>query len=520
MPFAGAMVTWLTRRIKTVYDLPAWIGLAAVIITLILAFILRASQVEMILGDWSPVSFTGTPLIIAANPEGIAILIAVAGVMGLSIMSSDKAANPAAGPIAGLSFAALSVTVLAHDLVTLLIGLGLLDMLTAVYALLQTHHPRRIMRDVLFNVASLLALAIAVTLCAATGNSLYMPLAHLPDRVMPFIAIALLFRFSLLPLRSVTDRYIGHDWAGKSSILAGMLVLARLPQLEAPQLHAWFFAFALLTAICALAIGVLSKNRATLMGSIETGTLALALTSAVPWQAGAIITAAVAWLLGTALIDEAAGQYPARYRPAIPVVRAVAALSLAGLPLTAGFVGRAGVISTWAARDIGGAALIMGFSIAQIVLVAALLRLMLWHEPAGGEEEHTGSATLRLAVLGIPSILVVLFGLAPGLSGAGGLSTTFDQVGLAGWIFWIIPSALGGLLWYMEKRWSATLNRYNDRLMTALELNWWQDILAGAIGRLSKPFTGVLTLLESDGALLWAVIVILIAVLISRPGGP
>jgi hypothetical protein len=59
-----------------------------------------------------------------------------------------------------------------------------------------------------------------------------------------------------------------------------------------------------------------------------------------------------------------------------------------------------------------------------------------------------------------------------------------------------------------------------DRLIALLNLEWWQQILAGAVGRIARPLSSVYTFLESDGVLLWAVIVILIIVLVSRPGGP
>ena len=520
LPFTGAALALLAQRIKPLRTLPAAIYVAAIALTLILGLFLRTAQVEMILGDWSPVSFTGTPLIIAANSDGIALLIAVAAVMGLSISHEHKPATRGSLMIAGMIFATLSITALAHDLVTLLVGLSLLDLLSGIYALRQSHHPMRVLRDALFNAASIAALAIAFTLYAASGNSLYMPLAHLPARLLPFISIALLLRFSLPPLRSVTDRHIGSDWTGKASLAAGMLVLARLPQLEAPQLHAWFFAFALLTAICTLAIGALSNSRAALLASLETGTLALALTAAVTWQSGVIVAAAIAWLLGATLIAEIPMSYPARLRRFAVIPRLGAALCLVGLPLTVGFIGRAGVISAWAERGLGGAILILGIAAAQLLLTLALLRLMLWHDLPTSDEDFTASEWIRGAWLVVPLILIVLFGIAPAMLNAAGLPTQLADNGLVGWVFWLLPTLLGALAWHYEANWLKLIATVRERVILILELNWWQDIFSGALSRLAKPLTGVFTFLEGDGALLWAVIVILIAVLISRPGGP
>ena len=520
LPFTGAALALLAQRIKPIRTLPTALYATAIALTLVIGLILRPAQAEMILGDWSPVSFTGTPLIIAVNPDGVALLIAVASVMGLSMSRENWPASRSNLLIAGLIFAALSLTAMAHDLVTLLVGLSLLDLLSGIYALRQSHHPRPVLRDALFNAASIAALAIAFTLYAASGNSLYMPLAHLPARLMPFISIALLLRFSLPPLRSVTDRRIGSDWTGKASLAAGMLVLARLPQLEAPQLHAWFFAFALLTAICALAIGALSSSRMTLLASVETGTLALALTAAVTWQSGIIIAAAIAWLLGTTLIAENPMSYPARLRRFALIPRLGAALCLLGLPLTVGFIGRAGVISIWGERGLGGAVLIVGIAAAQLLLMLALLRLVLWHDLPTSDEEISASDWIRSAWLAVPLLFIVVFGIAPAMLNAGGLLTQLSNNGLAGWVFWLIPTLLGGLAWHYEASWVKRVSQVRDRVILILELNWWQDILSGALNRLAKPLTGVFTFLEGDGALLWAVIVILIAVLVSRPGGP
>jgi hypothetical protein len=45
-------------------------------------------------------------------------------------------------------------------------------------------------------------------------------------------------------------------------------------------------------------------------------------------------------------------------------------------------------------------------------------------------------------------------------------------------------------------------------------------LFVGAAGRIRAPFTVVFDILESDGALVWAAIVALLAILVSRPGGP
>jgi hypothetical protein len=51
-------------------------------------------------------------------------------------------------------------------------------------------------------------------------------------------------------------------------------------------------------------------------------------------------------------------------------------------------------------------------------------------------------------------------------------------------------------------------------------MGWLTGLFAGAAGRIRAPFARVFNILESDGALIWAAIVALLAILVSRPGVP
>ncbi len=92
--------------------------------------------------------------------------------------------------------------------------------------------------------------------------------------------------------------------------------------------------------------------------------------------------------------------------------------------------------------------------------------------------------------------------------------------GITGWAGWGIAIAAGALLWRLEPRWRPMLHPIGHRAAGILELGWLYDLLGGAAARLRSPFGRVFGLLESDGSLLWAIIVALLLVLISRPGGP
>ena len=146
------------------------------------------------------------PLILSVNPEGIIVLIGVALAMLAAPMTAGQNRQKAARAIAGaLLFSALCVTALAYNLVTLVVGIGLVDLVAAICGLLKTQQPGRVLRDALLHFASLVLLTVAVALYEASGNSLYLPLAHLSSRLIPLISGALVLRFSLVPLRAVSD---------------------------------------------------------------------------------------------------------------------------------------------------------------------------------------------------------------------------------------------------------------------------------------------------------------------------
>jgi hypothetical protein len=532
LPFAGALLAFIVAQVPRVAGYAPLLQSGAMFITLLIAWIMRPAQFETVLGDWSPVSFTGTPLIIASNPEGMAIVIAVAAVMTLARLVHNRTTQPRQGApsqalIAALLFGALVLTALAHSLVTLLVGIGLVDLFVAIHGVLHSRSPGRVLRDALFHLTSLAFLIVAAALYDASGNSLYLPLAHIPERLLPFIMAALALRFSLLPLRAASDLQYEGGWTDKASVIASLLLIARLPQLEAPELRAWFYGLALLTALSTLIIGSLTRNRASLQTSVEAGALAVALTAAVDWQAGIIVVATMAWLLGTTLVSQTASAYPTAARRIVQIARYIGAACLIGAPLTAGFIGRAGVAVLWSGRGLGGAVLIVGFALTQLLLTFCTLRLVLWREvwrevpdAPSADEPPAISGYVAAVVLIMLSLHVVLFGISPSLAGAPSLGEQLGRNGFIGWIVWLFPTLLGFAAWWYEARWVDYIVLARDSLVSLIGLTWWQYILGGALNRIARPLGSIFVFLESDGALLWAVIVILVVVLVSRPGGP
>jgi hypothetical protein len=547
LPLIGATIAMFTRSLLRAQTYQTLAITLTALLALLIAWVLRPLQLEVIFGNWSPISFTGAPLILATNPEGLAVIATIASLLALSGLrhivepSQTQAVGAASvrfgGPdiITALLFSALTLTALANNLLTLIVGLGLVDILATVNGVLVTRDAGRVLRDALFYGASGVLLLIAVALYGTANNSLYFPLAHIPERLMPIITVALALRFCLIPLRAAADLQRAPYWPSYASAVAGMLVLIRLPQLEAPPLRAWFFGLALLTTIVTLALGVLSRRYTSLRAYATVGALGMALTAASTWQDGTIVAATIVWLLGITLVNQsrvtwrqvqtdttsdATHAQMTVIQRGVQIARIIGAACLLGFPLTIGFAGYAGVIAAWAGRGLGGAALIVGFTLAHILLTMCVLHLVTWRDTPASDEYPSALAYLFLFVLAVMCLQIIVLGIDPALIKAPTLGALVGSNGVGGWLLWLAASALGFMAWRFESDWMSRVAKIRPRLISILNLNWLQSVITGALERLARPLASVFVFFESDGALLWAVIVILIVILVSRPGGP
>jgi hypothetical protein len=183
-------------------------------------------------------------------------------------------------------------------------------------------------------------------------------------------------------------------------------------------------------------------------------------------------------------------------------------------------VGRIGVINTWAGRGVNGLLLVAALTLGQLLLTLCALRLWHWREAPGEDVAPSLEGYLLSAALGILCLHIMLFGIVPSLAGSASVIDLVTQNGLLGWLLWLFATLLGTAGWWFQPQWSGLLADSGQKIAAVIGLRWWQDILVGALERIAKPLRGLFVFLESDGALLWAVIVILIIVLVSRPGGP
>lgn len=518
----------------------AWLPIVAGAGTALLAaWALLGQRWEAVIGDWAPVSFTGMPLSLAGFAPTLAILIAWLAVYFrdcLNLTCADPLAHyPGAS---ALTIASLAMVALGNNLITMLVGLGLTDLLTAYLVLRRQIDERNMLIRFVLNGLSISLLLLVVAIHYAAGNSLYLPLVQLSPSTGPVLALAIALRLGFAPFRTSAG-YLG-DLRASASTVAGLLMLTRLPALGITRLPDWFYALAVLSAVLTLILGLLKAGHAAdaLLPFVVTASLYLAATSAAVAIPGVTAAAAVAWLLASALLAseplasqplERAGNDQSvldlRIRQVTP---ALGALGLIGLPPMAGFIGQAGVLAIWAALGPIGAGLIAGWIIALAALCYGLLRVVsdatphvqqaLWLPQGAAWGDPT---VLRYGIGGFAlAAPLLLFGVAPALLEAGTLPEAVARCTLVGWGMWLVALAIGALAWHTEAHWHPIAQRLAHPLTNLLDLSWLYSLLGGAAARLRSPFNQVFTFLESDGALLWAIIIVLLIVLASRPGGP
>ena len=180
-------------------------------LVLAVAWVLRGQSFEQIIGGWQPVSLTGSPLILADNLSGHALLIAWVSVHFYEAYvrrNDSRDWRLTDGVIAGAIHLAVVVTAFAQNFVTLLIGLGLIDLLTELRALQSRQHEGRRNTNLLFMSSSLAMLTAGMVLHVAQYNSLYFPLARLGPQTANLLFIGLALRLWLLPIHTPQVSYL------------------------------------------------------------------------------------------------------------------------------------------------------------------------------------------------------------------------------------------------------------------------------------------------------------------------
>jgi hypothetical protein len=226
-------------------------------------------------------------------------------------------------------------------------------------------------------------------------------------------------------------------------------------------------------------------------------------------------------ILGTGLLFLARGHLARTPWATLPA--AVSVLALLALPVTLGFVGRSALYAAWGAAGEWGL-LALGV-VTQALLAATLLRHAL--RPAG-EDYPQRPALVAATLIGellLAGPLLLLGAGVERLAGLLGLSvrpSLADVLGHAPAVVWaaLALSLAGGVLVYRREQGLRALRRGARPWLTAiLNLRWLYRLGRELFGAIAAAVRAVAGLLEGEGALLWTLVVLLLAWLAFRPLG-
>lgn len=511
----------------------SWLPISiAATIAMLAAWLLRNQPLETTIANWTPVSVMGMPLALAGNPALLLVLAAWATtyfVRSLHLPSVNPfEEHPTAS---ALIIPALAIVALGNNLITILVGLGITDILTAYQGLRRSQAPQHTLLTLLFNGLSTTCFLIVIAAYYATGSSLALPLAKLPESFAGLLSFSLALRLGFVPFR--VSPFPIRALPNAPGVVAGLMVLIHLHTLGLPILADWFYTLATVSALVTLLVGILQESEAPgdLHAMIFTSGAYLAAGSAIAGEPNVTACASASWLLGCTLISFTATA------PALPDttnssnlvlafmrnpwaqrgLRAIGAATLMSVILTIGFIGQSGVWTATVERSWLGLLTFLLRLAAFILMGYALIHLVLDNERTDIPDIHITPTTfgLRVWVGGtIAALAIVLIGLT------GGLGDAIARNDVLGWLALVLSLSGAIALSRLEPIWSSALTIAGPRIADGLRLAWLEALLSGALARIRQPLPRVFTLLESDGALLLAVIIALLVVLVSRPGTP
>lgn len=488
---------------------------------------------EAIVSFWQPLALSGVP--ISLRLEGMTwvyalALAALALAALLTGLSRPGGRRTASRGFILLLLAAGLAAVSSSNLLTLCLSWTFLDVMF-LGATALTEDRERVSEHTTFALAAnglaTLLVWIVALLGMRDGASQYLHLFSFSAAQTALLAVAGVIRLGLYPL---------HLWLpaeldlrpGLSALLhlapatAGLSLLSQLVlgargdlPLHNPLTYA---AGAALLVGAVLAWGQDELGRAlSFIVLAQIGLVVLGGTWGGGSAALALVAEGLVLLLSAGVLFLSRGYDLERWVWSLP--GAVAGAALLGMPLTLGFVGRSALYAAlWGA----GAWVFLGLSgIGQALLLAAVLRLLL--RPATGPLPPS-PIVQGLGVVGLAGLVapLVVLGLAPerlaGWLGVTPLSLVqvLAQMPVAGWVTWGLGVGLGVALWWRDTQAREVRRQLQPLLLATLSLRWLYRTAAGLVEVVSRAVRALALLLEGEGALLWVLVILVLAWLALR----
>lgn len=489
------------------------------------------------LSEWRPAALLSSPLSFRIDglnwifALALSLLATAALLTGLSRPGGHRTRLRA---YVLLIVAAGLTALFASNLLTLCIAWAAFDLVFLVVMLSnveRAHAGEYTVFSVTLNGAATLLLWAVALLIQVDGGSQYLHLAAFTPVQSTLLVLAAVFRLGLYPL---------HLWLpaevelrpGLGSMLhivpatLGLMLLARLALLGdsamALQRALTLAGTAALLVGALLAWGQDDHRRAlSFILLLEVGMAVLMGIWTGPYAPFVLVTEGLVLVMAAGLLFLAHGLDPRAHWASVP--SAIAGLAFLGIPGTLGFAGRALLYGAWA--QAGQWPLLAVAVVTQAVLGAALVRILL-RPPDEAFPQRLPLAAATLAGELLLAVPLVVLGLVPdGLAALLGLDVRpsfADLLGNAAAAVWLtlVLAVAGVLLVYRYDRGlRATRVTARPWLTAVLNLRWLYRLGLRVAGAVTVVVRAMANLLEGEGALLWTLIVLLLAWLFLSPIG-
>ena len=523
VPLAGAMILLLMGLFRRLRPYTRFVAPATMGLTMLGVLATSLEPVRTIpLSLWRPSVFFGTFL--ALQPDPLVWPLAVATVCAATSAGMIQLSRRTQ-PHFVLVFSALGFLVAtlgslwAENLLTVLFFWGCFDVAWALGMMAVDASPRRVALSIGTTLLSTAALWAAAMLIQARGGSVTWQLIEPEGLSRGLLLAAGLLRLGLYPLHLTLPVGISRSAPTAAHLFLGPVL-------------GWGLLLHLTTG------GGVTLTDPTWLPSLGIATLAVGsllawtrsvASEALPWSAlaatGAILAAATfagdaapavlagggtAWILGVTLIALANGLD--RRAPWWAIGPILGSLALVGAPLTLGLMTSSHLVGSGPMSTAQRLIILLG----QGLLVAGLGRRVLRPSPSWGEDQPLEIAA-RATGFALPSLLLLLGGvmparLLPGLD-VPSLAQLLSLVSLPHWGLWLLSLTIGGALVWLEGRFRKRIEPALDLLFDLFSLDWALYTIVGGLDRATSLLREMAELIEGAGAVLWALSILLLALL-------
>ena len=526
LPLLGAGGTIALSLVPRVRSYARYIALAAAGATTILVLSLRwTGPVFIVPSLWQPsLLFGSTPLLrtdVTMQPLAFVLALTTCSAIVTELSRpQSRSLRLMATMLARLS--ASFVALWSANFLTMVIGWAVFDLLSAVGRVAAGGSIRGALRGLILGSLATLALWVGALLSEGSATSQIWALMTLSDAQLTLVSVAGILRLWAYPLHLSAPDDLADGSPVAASLFLGPLVgwglWLRLVSTNGGLMpeSGWVPAVAAATlAVGSFMAWSCENPRRALpwVGEAVTGAVLLTASLAGGRASLIIVVGSVGWALGVGLLFMSYGLH--RHHPWWSVPSLVGALAVFGAPLTLGFVTQASLVGELVSggRLVWGVVLFAG----QLFLIPALARLLLVPSPS-----PLPSRRLPLVVrgigLGLPTALLAAAGVHPPLLVVAletpSLRSLFAMPGLAGWLLWVVSSAVGCLLAWQEGNLRPRIASPLGLVHDLLRLEWLYDALAGAVERGLSVLRVADEMVGGAGALLWSWVLFLILLLI------